>query len=97
MRRLHPELFEDSIQTVFKRSIGGYSPHPGGMGYGGGCGGMGYGGGGGGGMGYGGGGGGGGSGGGGLNWNAFRTAHAGEGLTRDGTGPGTMSWAYHNQ
>jgi ubiquitin-large subunit ribosomal protein L40e len=32
-----------------------------------------------------------------LNWNEFRTAHAGEGLTRDGTGPGSMSWAYHNQ
>ena len=40
---------------------------------------------------------GGGSGGGGQNWNAFRTAHAGEGLTRDGTGPGSMSWAYRNQ
>lgn len=33
--------------------------------------------------------------GGGMSWNQFQKAHAGQGLSRRGTGPGTMSHAYH--
>jgi hypothetical protein len=32
-----------------------------------------------------------------LSWNQFRQANAGLGLHRNGTGPGSMSWAYRNQ
>jgi hypothetical protein len=32
-----------------------------------------------------------------LSYNAFRSANAGMGLTRNGTGPGSMSFAYKNQ